>query len=34
MAWSDTLNDTRNRLRSLYKTIPEVTRGFGAMSKA
>lgn len=34
MAWSDTLNDTRNRLRSLYKTIPEVNRGFGAMSKA
>lgn len=34
MSWTDHLNDTRNRLRSLYKTIPDVTKGFGAMSKA
>lgn len=34
MAWNDTLNTTRNRLRVLYKTIPDVTKGFGAMSKA
>ena len=34
MSWNDTLNSTRNRLRVLYKTIPEVTKGFGALSKA
>ncbi|MBR9651684.1 carboxymuconolactone decarboxylase family protein [Thalassovita aquimarina] len=34
MAWTETLTDTRNRLRTLYKTIPNVTKGFGAMSKA
>ncbi|MCM2562939.1 carboxymuconolactone decarboxylase family protein [Lutimaribacter sp. EGI FJ00015] len=34
MAWTETLDNTRNRLRVLYKTIPDVTRGFGAMSKA
>lgn len=34
MSWNDTLNSTRNRLRVLYKSIPEVTKGFGALSKA
>ena len=34
MVWTETLDTTRNRLRTLYKTIPEVTRGFGALSKA
>ena len=34
MSWTDHLNDTRNRLRGLYKALPEVTRGFGALSKA
>ncbi|CUH63665.1 alkylhydroperoxidase AhpD family core domain protein [Thalassovita gelatinovora] len=34
MAWTENLTETRNRLRTLYKTIPNVTKGFGAMSKA
>ncbi|MYM54259.1 carboxymuconolactone decarboxylase family protein [Thalassovita mangrovi] len=34
MAWTETLTETRNRLRTLYKTIPHVTKEFGAMSKA
>ena len=34
MSWNETLTDTRNRLRVLYKSIPEVTKGFGALSKA
>lgn len=34
MSWNETLNSTRNRLRVLYKSIPEVTKGFGALSKA
>ncbi len=34
MSWNETLNGTRNRLRVLYKSIPEVTKGFGALSKA
>lgn len=34
MAWTTTLDSTRARLRTLYKTIPDVTKGFGAMSKA
>ncbi|MGH1459828.1 MAG: carboxymuconolactone decarboxylase family protein [Paracoccaceae bacterium] len=34
MSWSDTLNDTRGRLRGLNKTIPDTTRAFGGLSKA
>lgn len=34
MSWTDTLDTTRNRLRTLYKAIPEVTKGFGALGKA
>lgn len=34
MSWTDTLDNTRGRLRVLYKSIPEVTKGFGTMSKA
>lgn len=33
-SWADHLTDTRNRLRGLYKALPEVTKGFGALSKA
>lgn len=32
MSWTDTLGSTRNRLRTLYKAIPHVTKPFGAMS--
>lgn len=34
MAWTETLDTTRNRLRNLYKAIPDVTKGFGALGKA
>ena len=34
MSWTDHLTGTRNRLRPLYKALPEVTKGFAAMSKA
>ncbi len=34
MSWTDTLNDTRNQLRALNKTIPDTTRAFGALGKA
>lgn len=34
MSWSDTLNDTRGRLRGLNKTIPDTTRAFGGLTKA
>ncbi len=33
-SWTTHLTDTRNRLRGLYKALPEVTRGFGTLSKA
>lgn len=34
MSWSDTLNDTRGRLRGLNKTIPDTSRAFGGLTKA
>ena len=34
MSWNDKLNDTRNQLRGLNKTIPDTTRAFGALGKA
>lgn len=34
MSWTDKLNDTRNQLRALNKTIPETTRAFGALGKS
>ncbi len=34
MSWTNTLNDTRGRLRGLNKTIPDTTRAFGGLSKA
>ncbi len=34
MSWNDKLNDTRNQLRGLNKTIPDATRAFGALGKA
>ncbi|WP_372886753.1 carboxymuconolactone decarboxylase family protein [Shimia sp.] len=34
MSWTDKLNDTRNQLRALNKTIPDTTRAFGALGKA
>jgi AhpD family alkylhydroperoxidase len=33
MAWTDKLNDTRNQLRALNKTIPETAKAFGALGK-
>ncbi|WP_415182419.1 carboxymuconolactone decarboxylase family protein [Phaeovulum sp.] len=34
MAYKDKINEMRNELRVMYKTIPEATQGFGALSKA
>lgn len=34
MSYTEKMSDTRDELRSLYKTIPETTKGFGALSKA
>jgi AhpD family alkylhydroperoxidase len=34
MTWANKLNDTRNQLRALNRTIPDTTRAFGAMQKA
>lgn len=34
MSWSEKLDDTRNQLRSLNKTIPDTARAFGALGKA
>lgn len=34
MSYKEKMSDMRNELRTLYKTIPETTRGFGTMSKA
>jgi len=34
MSYTDEINNMRNELRTLYKTIPEATAGFGALSKA
>jgi AhpD family alkylhydroperoxidase len=34
MSWTDKINDTRNQLRGLNKTIPDTTRAFGALGKA
>ncbi|WP_085307668.1 carboxymuconolactone decarboxylase family protein [Planktotalea arctica] len=33
MAWSEKLNDTRDRLRNLNKAMPETAKAFGALSK-
>ena len=33
MAWNEKLNDTRNQLRALNKTIPETAKAFGALGK-
>lgn len=33
MAWTDKLNDTRNQLRALNKTIPDTAKAFGALGK-
>ena len=34
MSFTDKIEDTRDQLRALNKAIPEVTRGFGGLSKA
>lgn len=34
MSWTDKINDTRNQLRALNKTIPDTTRAFGALGKS
>lgn len=34
MSWTDKLNETRDQLRGLNKTIPDTTRAFGGLSKA
>ena len=33
MAWNEKLNDTRNQLRALNKSIPETAKAFGALGK-
>lgn len=34
MSWTGKLDDTRNQLRALNKTIPETARAFGALGKS
>ena len=34
MTWNDKLNDTRQQLRALNKTIPDTAQAFGALGKA
>ena len=34
MTYADQIQQTRNELRELYKTIPAATQGFSALSKA
>lgn len=34
MTYSQKIDEMRDELRALYKTIPEATKGFGALSKA
>lgn len=33
MAWTEKLDDTRNQLRTLNKSIPETAKAFGALGK-
>ncbi len=34
MSWNDKLNDTRQQLRALNKTIPDTAQAFGALGKS
>ncbi|MCV2893685.1 carboxymuconolactone decarboxylase family protein [Lentibacter sp. XHP0401] len=34
MSWQEKLDNTRDQLRGLNKTIPDTTRAFGALGKA
>jgi len=34
VTWNDKLNDTRQQLRALNKTIPDTAQAFGALGKA
>ena len=34
MTWTDKINDTRNQLRTLNRTIPDTARAFGALGKS
>lgn len=34
MSWNDKLNDTRQQLRALNKTIPGTAQAFGALGKS
>lgn len=34
MEWTAKISETRDQLRVLNRTIPETTKGFGALSKA
>jgi len=34
MTWTTKLEDTRNQLRAINKTVPDTTRAFGALGKA
>ena len=34
MSYTQKINDMRDELRVLYKTIPEATKGFGVLTKA